>query len=215
MTAEDVSLAQELVSSRVRRRDGAPQICDIGLLDVAFDEATATRAFRNGDAAGLEWLAKRYMKYAAVVARTFVRSPCDAEDIVQDAFVRAWAQRHRFTHGRPFAPWFLSIVRNRALDLIRHRAVAREEAIDIHHPAPRRDRPDIVAHARIAADIAYDALRRLPPMQRTVASLALLGGFDHAEIASMMSLREATVRSHLALARKRLREELRSVRVSV
>ena len=210
MTALNPSLARDLVDlrSELRRRHHKS---DRGLLDAAFDEDTATRAFCDGEAAGLEWLAKRYMRHAGIIARSFLRSPSDVEDVVQDAFVRAWAQRRRFTTGRSFGPWLFSIVRNRALDLLRHRNVAREEALDIRYAGPRVERPDVVAHARIAADMAYAALLRLPRMQRTVASLALLGGFGHSEIARMMSLREATVRSHLALARKRLRAELRSV----
>ena len=75
-------------------------------------------------------------------------------------------------------------------------------------PAERRDRADLPAIANELAERIGRAIESLPEMQRVVARLHLVEEFDHAEIANMTALGEGTVRSHLSLARKKLREKL-------
>jgi len=75
-------------------------------------------------------------------------------------------------------------------------------------PAAAHLQPEQIAEGRQIARRIGQALDALPPMQRVVASLFLVEGFEHAEIAEMLSLSDGTVRSHLSLARKRLRELL-------
>ena len=177
----------------------------------SIDEAGAVEAFRSGDLGGLEWLATRYMRDAVAVARGFLKRHSDAEDVAQDAFVRAWHKRDQFRTGDRFGPWLQRIVTTLALDLLKRRRRVQEEEIDVTMPAAAHLQPDEVAGGRqIAAKIA-SALGNLPPMQRAVASLFLVEGFDHAEISEMLSLSEGTVRSHLSLARKRLRERLQEL----
>lgn len=172
------------------------------------DEASAIEAFRNGDLSGFEWLATRYMREAVSVARGFLAVHADAEDVAQDAMVRAWNKRDRFRTGERFGPWLHRIVANLALDVLKHRRRVREEEIAVTHPASAHLQPEAVAGGRQKAERIAMALEGLPPMQRAVASLFLVEGYDHAEIAGMLSLSEGTVRSHLSLARKRLRELL-------
>lgn len=173
------------------------------------DEASAIEAFRQGDLAGFEWLATRYMREAVNVARGFLQVHSDAEDVAQDALVRAWNKRDRFRTGERFGPWLHRIVANLALDVLKHRRRVREEEIAVTHPAASHLEPEAVAGGRQKAERIRAALEALPPMQRAVASLFLVEGYDHAEIAELLSLSEGTVRSHLSLARKKLREELR------
>jgi RNA polymerase sigma-70 factor (ECF subfamily) len=148
------------------------------------------------------------MREAVAVARGFVREQSDAEDIAQDALVRAWNKRGQFRTGDRFGPWLHRIVTTISLDVLKHRRRVREEEISVTRPAAAHLQPEAVAGGRqIAARIA-EAIAMLPPMQRAVASLFLVDEFEHAAIASMLSLSEGTVRSHLSLARKRLRETL-------
>lgn len=172
------------------------------------DEPSAVEAFRKGDLAGFEWLATRYMREAVGVARGLLRFHSDAEDVAQDALVRAWNKRDQFRTGDRFGPWLHRIVTNIALDLLKHRRRIREEEIEVTHPAASHLEPEAIAGGRQIAERIAEALDGLPPTQRAVASLFLVEGFDHPEIAEMLSLNEGTVRSHLSLARKRLREKL-------
>lgn len=172
------------------------------------DETSAIDAFRNGDLRGFEWLSTRYMREAVIVARGFLKVRADAEDIAQEALVRAWGRREQFRTGERFGPWLHRIVTNLALDLLKHRRRIREEEIEVTMPAAAHLQPEQIAEGRQIARRIGQALDALPPMQRVVASLFLVEGFEHAEIAEMLSLSDGTVRSHLSLARKRLRELL-------
>jgi RNA polymerase sigma-70 factor (ECF subfamily) len=176
-----------------------------------FTEVTAAEAFRSGDVAGFDWLVERYLAKASRVANGILRSGEDAEDLAHEAFVKAWDQRQRLIAGREFGPWLMRIVRNLALDLLRHRRSVRLEPFALEATAPLTDRPDTLAHSRLLGGRIRDAFEHLPPRQRTVASLFLVYGFRHSEIARMTSLPEGTVRSHLSVARKRLRRELADV----
>jgi len=173
-----------------------------------FDEISASEAFRHGDAAAFDWLAARYLGKARSAARRFVRSAMDAEDLAHDAFLRAWDYREHLIAGRRFGPWLLQIVRNLAIDLLRHRGCVPQESLRLSEAAPRLDSPDTIANARLLAERIRRAMNGLPLTQRTVARLYLEYGFRHAEIARMTSLSEGTVRSHLSIARKRLRVAL-------
>jgi RNA polymerase sigma-70 factor (ECF subfamily) len=100
------------------------------------------------------------------------------------------------------------IVTNLALDLMKHRKRFRHEEIAESAAAERRDDADLAAHSREIASRIGAAIDSLPEMQRVVARLHLVESFDHAEIATMTGLAEGTIRSHLSLARKKLKEEL-------
>ena len=173
-----------------------------------FDEISATNAFRRGDSAAFDWLAMRYLGKAKSAARHFMRNASDAEDLAQDAFVRAWDYREHLIAGRRFGPWLLQIVRNLAIDLLRRRSCVPHEDLRATYPTTRLDWPDTIANARLLAERIRRAMKGLPLTQRTVALLYLQYGFRHSEIARMTSLSEGTVRSHLSIARKRLRVAL-------
>jgi RNA polymerase sigma-70 factor (ECF subfamily) len=173
------------------------------------NEADAVEAFRNGDVGGLEWLATRYMRDAVAIARGLLKRQPDAEDVAQDAFVRAWKKREQFRTGERFGPWLNRIVTTIALDLLKHHRRRREEEIDVTHPVAIHLQPEAVANGRQVAERIAEAIDGLPPMQRTVASLFIVEELEHAEIAEMLALSEGTVRSHLSLARRRLRETLK------
>lgn len=173
-----------------------------------YDELTATDAFRSGDSDAFAWLATRYLVKARNTARKFVTSAPDAEDLAHDAFLRAWDFREHLISGRRFGPWLLQIVRNLAIDLLRRRSCVPHEDLRASLPATRLDSPETIANTRLLAERIRRAMNGLPLTQRTVALLYLQYGFRHAEIARMTSLSEGTVRSHLSIARKRLRVAL-------
>ena len=173
-----------------------------------LDEVAVTERFRNGDVAAFDWLFQRYRTRASSVARRVVRSAPDAEDLAHDAFVRAWSAREQIVPGSRVGPWLLQIVRNLALDLVRRRRTLTYEALRLTHAASRLDAPDTLAYARLLSVRIRRSIDRLPPSQRRVASLFLEHGLRHSEIARLTSLTEATVRSHLAIARQRLRVAL-------
>ena len=97
---------------------------------------------------------------------------------------------------------------NLALDVVKHRKRFRHEELRDVEPAARRDDADLAARSGELAVRIDAAIESLPEMQRVVARLYLVEEFGHAEIAEMTGLSEGTVRSHLSLARGKLKERL-------
>ena len=171
-------------------------------------EGRAIEAVKNGDPGSYEYLVSKYMKRVVSIAWGIVRNAADAEDLAQEAFVRAFQTIARFKSGERFGPWIFRIVTNLSLDVMKHRTRFRHEEIGEDEPAARRDRADLPAVTGELARRIDDAIESLPEMQRIVARLYLVEQFEHSEIAEMTGLSAGTVRSHLSLARGKLREKL-------
>jgi RNA polymerase sigma-70 factor (ECF subfamily) len=161
-----------------------------------------------GDTGAFDVLVSLYAKRAFSIAWGIVRSASDAEELAQEAFVKAYQSIGRFRPGEPFGPWIFRITTNLALDVLKHRKRVKHEEITEREPAQRRDRADLPAIANEIARRIGGAIDELPEMQRVVARLHLVEEFEHREIAAMTGLSEGTVRSHLSLARTKLREKL-------
>ena len=175
------------------------------LLDA--DERRAIDAVKNGEPDAYEVIVARYSKRVHSIAWGIVRNSAEAEDLAQEAFVRAYRQIGRFRGDRPFGPWIFRIVTNLAIDIVRRRTRYPEttvdaDAVDLPYASPEWN--DL--QSRIDG-----AIESLPDMQRVVARLYLVEGFSHDEIAEMTSLTTGTIRSHLSHARKKLQNQLRDL----
>jgi len=171
-------------------------------------EQRAIAAVKSGDAASYDYLVSKYMKRVVSIAWGIVRNAHDAEDLAQEAFVKAFQTIARFKTGEPFGPWIYRIVTNLALDVVKRRQRFRHEELSDAQPADRRDRADLPAVTGELGRRIDEAIESLPEMQRIVARLYLVEQFDHAEIAAMTGLSEGTIRSHLSLARGKLKTRL-------
>lgn len=174
-------------------------------------EGAVVAAFRRGEVDSLAPLARLHMPRAISIAHSVVGNVSDAEDLAQEGFLRAWSRRGSFTRGDQFGPWLFRIVTNLALDLLKHRRRVKHEELSYEDAGPRQDEPDTMARSREIASRVTEALAELPAAQKTVATLFLVQGFEHAEIAQLLSLTEGTVRSHLSLARRKLQERLKEL----
>jgi RNA polymerase sigma-70 factor (ECF subfamily) len=171
---------------------------------------TATRELvqraRAGDAAAFEELVRGHYRAAYATARALTGNDMDAEDVVQDGFIRALERLDECDPDR-FAGWVLAIVRNRAHNIRDRERVRTAAAIEDVDPAgpdraeARTERGDL----RAALD---GALAELSPVQREVVLLHDMDGWRHREIAEALDMSEVMARQHLFQARKRLRQLL-------
>jgi RNA polymerase sigma-70 factor (ECF subfamily) len=173
------------------------------------DDATLVHRAREGDASAFETLARRHYRAAYAVARARVDAPMDAEDVVQEAFMRA-LERLDDCDPESFRGWLLTIVRNRA-----HNA-------RIYQARRRGPDPETMGGAQLAADddsargvevrdlrgALERALGTLSDIQREVLLLHDLEGLKHAEIADMAGVTVGMSRYHLMQARRAMRESL-------
>jgi RNA polymerase sigma-70 factor (ECF subfamily) len=174
-------------------------------------ESSAIAAVKSGDRSAYDYLVGKYMKRVMSIAWGVVRNAADAEDLAQETFVKALQSIDRFRTGEPFGPWIYRIVANLSLDVMKHRTKFHDEELSGDEPASRRDGAELAAITGEMGERIDRAMESLPEMQRVVARLFLVEGFEHPEIAAMTGVSEGTVRSHLSLARKRLREQLADV----
>lgn len=133
----------------------------------------------------------------------------EAEDIVQEAFVRAYTALPRFRAGEEFRPWLLTIVRNLTHNSrrARGRRAAREAAAASWPPAETADVADQAVDA-VRRDRLLGAVRRLPTDLREVVVCRYLLELSETETAATLELRPGTVKSRLHRALGRLREEV-------
>jgi len=174
-------------------------------------EARAVSLVKAGDTAAYDYLVSKYSKRVISVAWGIVRNAHDAEDLAQEAFVKAFRNIDRFRTGEPFGPWIFRIVTNLSLDVMKHRTKFRHEEITPAEPAARRDAADLGATSNELATRIDRAIESLPEMQRIVARMHLVEQFDQGEIAAMLDLSDGTIRSHLSHARRKLQEQLRDL----
>lgn len=171
-------------------------------------EARAIARVQNGDAEAYDTLVSKYLRRVVSIAWSITRNAHDAEDLAQEAFVKAYQNIGRFRPGESFGPWIGRIVTNLAFDVMKHRRRFRHEDLGETRPAARRDDADVAAVSNDIGARIDAAIESLPEMQRLVARLHLVEEMEHAEIAAVLDLSEGTVRSHLSHARAKLKEKL-------
>lgn len=164
----------------------------------------------RGDADALEALYDRHTPLLFPVALRIVRAPADAEDVLQQAWVKAWSSAADFDPARGSAAgWLLSIVRSRALDLWRARA-ARRKAEGEAEPLNRAtaSEPAATAAERQTRERVKLALQRLDPHYRQVLESAYFDGLTQSEIAERLEAPLGTVKTWTRRGLLRLRELL-------
>lgn len=166
---------------------------------VARMKADDTEAYRL--------LVERHIDRAYGLAFRILRNQADAEDVAQEALVKAWTHRHGWEEGRArFGTWLYRVVVNRCIDLKR---MPRSEWIE-DVPEPAEDAADAVdgIHQGQVKNRLEDAMGRLPAQQRAALTLAYFDDMGNAEIAQVLDTTVQAVESLLKRGRQRLRELL-------
>ena len=135
-------------------------------------------------------------------------SVIDGEDVVQDTFARAFVALDELDETTPLRAWLFRIAHNRALDLLRSRAVRAAEPIEAAHEVADPESPDPVEvlMRREAVETAVSRFTELPTVQRSVVILKDVLDQSLEEIAGMLDLTVNAVKAHLARGRARLKE---------
>jgi RNA polymerase sigma-70 factor (ECF subfamily) len=168
-------------------------------------------------------LVHRYQKKAYAIAYHFTDGNVqDAEDLTQEAFLRAFQNLENFRGDSSFYTWFYRILVNVCLDGRRRRRKWRQIFLPWQHASTDKglspeERPDPGAHERSLKAISEKELSReirkslksLPEKQRMAFQLKALHGMSIPEIARMMGTAEGTVKSHLFRATQFLREKFK------
>ena len=143
------------------------------------------------------------------VALGVLRNTAEAEDVAQEAMLRAYRNFHRLRDRERFRGWLVRTAWRLALDRIRaaNRRERREHAVFVEN-----QREGAVENTALARDFEHhlaNALDKLPEKLRLVMTLAAIEGYNTGEVAKLTGLPEGTVKSRLFLARKKLAESLK------
>jgi RNA polymerase sigma-70 factor (ECF subfamily) len=137
-----------------------------------------------------------------------LRDRCEAEDVLQEAFLQAWREAGRYDAGRASpAGWLVMLARSRALDRLRRRPPA--AAGPAAEPAAPGD-AGLAAQQTETQALVGAALARLPAEQRDALCLAFYGGLTHTQVARRQGVPLGTAKTRIRLAMIRLRELLQT-----
>ena len=161
-----------------------------------------------GDQAAFDLLVRRHLPRARLIAKRLMQNPDDADDLVQDAFLRALERIGTFDASRAFEPWFTRLLVNLGRDQHRKQTVRRTESQD-PEAIPGGSRPDREAERSELRSSLSQALESLPDRQRLIVTLFEIDGRPTEEIASMLNVSQVTIRWHLHQARRSLRDALK------
>ena len=166
------------------------------------EEQEWIRRCRNGSRRAYEPLVRRYAQWAQAYAYRRVGDRDEARDLAQEAFARAFHAMPRFRLGRPFLPWFLTILDNLCRSYLRRRRP------EIGLEGVREPSVDGGMRSLDQRLMLERALRELPEEQRRVVLMRDMEGYVHSEVAERLGIPEGTVASRLHIARRRLRRLL-------
>jgi RNA polymerase sigma-70 factor (ECF subfamily) len=167
---------------------------------------------RRGDVMAYEELIRTYQDVALRTAAAFAPDG-DADDAVQEAFVKAYHALGRFRQGAPFRPWLLKIVANESRN--RRRSAGRRAGLALRSAQDRR--PGEAAPSPESAVLAdeqrrwlHGAVAALRPDDRDIIASRYFLELSEAETAELLGIPRGTAKSRLARALGRLREALAS-----
>jgi RNA polymerase sigma factor (sigma-70 family) len=144
-------------------------------------------------------LYEQFAKTMLGICYRYTKSIKDAEDVLQDGFVRVFLNLHQYKFQGELGAWIRKIMVNTALNFLKRNArYSREMYFDEQplHPVTNEN-PAITLQAKELADL----IRQLPPGYQTIFNLFAVEGYSHAEIGEMLGIKEGTSRSQYARAR--------------
>ena len=182
----------------------------IGPADGSYaDEPGLVVRVQQGETEAYAVLVRRHLPRAYRVAWRVLRNKEDAEDAVQDAFLRALERIDQCDPERPFGPWFFRIVATTAIN--KQRSSKRRETEELSETAVSDAiGPADAATLSVLRGEVDAALATLPPMQRQLIEMVTFEEFTPTEAAQMLEIPAGTARWHLHEARKALRTQLQS-----
>ena len=189
------------------------QVCE------TLDDETLALLVKRGDHEAFRCIMQRFGGHLYRIARGVVKDDAEAEDIVQDAFMRAYHKINSFRGDAPFRTWLVSILLNEARSRLRkrHTMVGLEQigelSPDSYWISHSRSESEGAGPASLAAraeirSLLKGAIDELPESYRNVYVLRDIEGHSVLETASHLAIKPQTVRTRLYRARRLLRKSL-------
>jgi RNA polymerase sigma-70 factor, ECF subfamily len=166
------------------------------------DFESILKACQQGDQQAQRVLFKQFFGYAKSICLRYSSAREDAEEVLNEGFFKIFQNLSKYDFQQPFKPWMRTILINTSISYYRKHGKHQRNTIALEDaPFPRFD--DHVLE-KITADEILELVQLLRPVYRTVFLMHAIDGYAHREIAELLEINEATVRSHYVRARARL-----------
>ncbi|MFC4262917.1 RNA polymerase sigma factor [Ferruginibacter yonginensis] len=162
----------------------------------------------KGEAHCQRSLFNRYASSLLGVSQRYARNKEDAEDILQDAFVKIFKKIEQFKGDGSFEGWMRRIVVNTALKKYTVSRYTKEFSVDEIKENAMADVTDVPAFNHLGEKDLLALINNLPDGYRIIFNLYVIEGFQHDEIAEMLGIQPGTSRSQLVKARMLLQKEI-------
>jgi len=165
---------------------------------------------KNGDQKAQFQIYKLYYKAMYNTSLRIVNDTMEAEDIMQESFLSAFEKIETYSGTVSFGAWLKRIVINRSLDALNRRKMIFED-IESHQGIRDTSSEESMFVDDIDSKVeeVKKAIEKLPDGYRIILSLYLIEGYDHDEIAEILSISSSTSRSQLSRAKQKLLNELK------
>lgn len=164
---------------------------------------------KNDSKAQME-LYNLYCKGMFIVAKRYLKDDFKAEDAMQDAFIKAFKKIDSYKGEVSFGAWLKRIVINQCIDELKKKKL---ELVSINNETHQvLDEDNWQVSDTTTMQHIVNSIKELKEKYRVVLSLYLLEGYDHQEISQILGITEVTSRTHLLRGKKKLQENLKSIR---
>jgi len=167
----------------------------------------------NGNATAFRTVVEQHQAFAYAVAFRFTGNEEEAEDIVQEAFVRLWKNMKTYRQEVKLTTWLYRIIANLALDFLKsRRGKERRTKVDIYigHFVRDQSTPEKAYQQQELMQAIYQAAEDLTPKQKAIFILRDLEGLSVEEVMEILSMTAGNVKSNLFYARQKMGEKLKA-----
>ncbi|WP_372937611.1 RNA polymerase sigma factor [Seonamhaeicola sp.] len=154
-------------------------------------------------------LYNQYCDGMYIVAKRFLKDANDAEDVVQEAFIKAFSKLHQYKAEVTFGAWLKRIVVNKSIDFLKSKKQQLVELEEVHLKVidtPVNDK--WLVDDVITINDVKQAIDKLPDKYKYVVMLYLIEGYDHQEISEILNISEVASRTQLSRGKVKLQELL-------
>lgn len=179
-------------------------------MDINENEILLIRAFKNGDQKAFEKLFERYHKKLYAYLMRLLDSKEDAEEIVQESFIKIWEKREEFIEGYSFNAFLFTIAKNTFLNFTREKVNRRvfEDHFQLINEVESGKTDDYVIFKE-TREIIRLIIEGMPPRRREVFMMRRVEGLSRKEISEKLGISVITVDSQLLKANTYLKDELK------
>lgn len=158
-------------------------------------------------------LYNQYCHGMYIVAKRFVKHDAEAEDVVQDAFIKAFSKLHQYQAEVTFGAWLKRIVINTSIDALKSKNQRMVELEEVHlKVVDTSDDDKWLVDDAVTIDLVKEAINNLSEKYRYVLMLYLIEGYDHQEISEILQISEVASRTQLYRGKLQLQELLKQTK---